>query len=32
MVISPYAFAGDNPANPHVSHDSVEFSSVLQLA
>ncbi len=32
LVISPYAFAGDNPGNPHISHDSVEFSSVLSLA
>jgi phospholipase C len=32
LVISPYAFAGDNPGNPHISHDSVEFSSVLSFA
>lgn len=33
MVISPYAYAGDNSSiNPHVSHDTFEFSSVLKLA
>jgi phospholipase C len=32
LVISPYAHAGDHPGNPHVSHDSFEFSSVLRLA
>ncbi|HYK84419.1 MAG TPA: alkaline phosphatase family protein [Ktedonobacteraceae bacterium] len=32
MVISPYAYASDNASNPHVSHDQVEFSSVLKLA
>ena len=31
LVISPYAHAGDN-SNPHISHDSFEFSSVLKLA
>lgn len=32
LVISPYAYAGDHPSNPHVSHDAFEFSSVLKLA
>ncbi|HZO73307.1 MAG TPA: alkaline phosphatase family protein [Ktedonobacteraceae bacterium] len=32
MVISPYAYANDNPSNPHVSHALLEFSSVLKLA
>ncbi len=32
LAISPYAFAGNNPANPHVSHDVIEFSSVLKFA
>ncbi|GAC1648976.1 MAG: hypothetical protein NVS4B9_40250 [Ktedonobacteraceae bacterium] len=32
MIISPYAYAGDNPTNPHVTHDVFEFSSVLKLA
>ena len=32
IVISPYAYAGDNPSNPHVSHDQLELSSVLRFA
>lgn len=32
LVISPYAYASDDPGNVHVSHDQVEFSSVLKLA
>jgi phospholipase C len=32
MVISPYAYAGDNPTNTHISHDPTEFSSVLKFA
>ena len=32
MVISPYAYATDNPSNPHVSHVEAEFASVLKLA
>jgi len=32
LVISPYAYAGDHPNNPHVSHDQLELSSVLRLA
>jgi phospholipase C len=32
LVISPYAYAGDNLANTHISHDQLEFSSVLRLA
>jgi phospholipase C len=29
LVLSPYAWAGDNAAEPHVSHDQLELSSVL---
>ncbi len=32
LVISPYAYAGDNPSNTHISHDQYEFASVLKLA
>lgn len=32
LIISPYAYAAGNPANPHVDHTTLEFSSVLQLA
>jgi phospholipase C len=32
LVISPYAYAGDNPNNTHISHDQFEFASVLKLA
>jgi hypothetical protein len=32
MVISPFAYANDNPSNPHVSHAQVEFASVLRFA
>ncbi len=32
MVISPYAYASDNPSNRHISHVLLEFSSVLRLA
>lgn len=32
IVISPYAHAGDNPADAHISHDQYEFSSVLRFA
>src|SRR5262249_21365941 len=32
LVISPYAYAGDNPSNKHISHDQFEFASVLKLA
>jgi phospholipase C len=32
LVISPYAYASDNSGNVHISHDQVEFSSVLKLA
>ena len=32
LVISPYAYAGDNPSNTHISHDQFEFASVLKLA
>lgn len=32
LVISPYAYAGDNAAEPHVTHDTYELSSVLGLA
>ena len=32
LVISPYAYAGDNSSNTHISHDQFEFASVLKLA
>jgi phospholipase C len=32
LVISPYAYAGDNPSNTHISHDATEFSSILKFA
>jgi phospholipase C len=32
LIISPFAQADDNPAEPHVSHDQYEFASVLRLA
>lgn len=32
LVISPYAYAGDNRHNTHVSHDPLEFASVLRFA
>jgi phospholipase C len=32
LIISPYAYAAGNLANPHVDHTPLEFSSVLQLA
>ena len=32
LVISPYAHAQDNSANPHVTHVQSEFASVLRLA
>jgi phospholipase C len=32
LVISPYAHASDHPNNVHISHDKLEFSSVLKLA
>jgi phospholipase C len=32
MVIAPFAYANDNPSNPHVSHAQVEFASVLRFA
>jgi phospholipase C len=32
IVISPYAYAGDNLSNTHISHDQFEFASVLKLA
>ncbi len=31
LVISPYAWATDNATEPHVSHDQIEFSSVLSF-
>lgn len=31
LVISPYAKATDNSANTHISHDQIEFSSVLKF-
>ena len=32
LIISPYAHADDDPANPNISHDQFEFSSVLRFA
>ena len=32
IVISPYAYATDNPANPHISHAQLGFASVLKFA
>lgn len=32
MIISPFAYAKNNAANPHVGHDEFEFSSVLKFA
>lgn len=32
MVISPYAYVNSNPANPHIDHSQLEFSSVLKFA
>jgi phospholipase C len=32
MVISPYAYAGNNPANPHITHNQFELVSVLKMA
>lgn len=32
LVISPYAYATDNPSNPHVGHTQLGFGSVLRLA
>jgi phospholipase C len=31
ILISPYAYATDNPSDPHVSHIQLEFSSVLKF-
>lgn len=32
LIISPYAYATDNPNNPHLGHIQLEFASVLKLA
>lgn len=32
LIISPYAYATDNPNNPHIGHIQLEFASVLKLA
>jgi len=32
LVISPYAYANNNPGNPHVDHTQLEFSSVVRFA
>lgn len=32
LIISPFANAGDNSANPHISHAQVELTSPLRLA
>lgn len=32
LIISPFAYAANDPANPHIGHDPLEFASVLRLA
>jgi phospholipase C len=32
LIISPFAYASDNPGNPHIGHVALEFSSVLKFA
>jgi phospholipase C len=32
LVISPYAYATDNPGNRHIGHTRLSFASVLKLA
>ena len=32
IIISPYAYAQNNAANPHIGHDHFEFSSVIKFA
>ncbi|HLQ29290.1 MAG TPA: alkaline phosphatase family protein [Ktedonobacteraceae bacterium] len=32
LLISPYAYATDNSANPHISHAQMGFASILKLA
>lgn len=32
LIISPFAYAANNPSNPHIGHDPLEFSSVLRFA
>lgn len=32
LVISPFAYAQDNPGNRHISHTQLSFSSVLKFA
>ena len=32
IIISPYAYAHDNPSNPHIGHVRLDFASVLKLA
>lgn len=32
ILISPYAYAGDDPTNPHISHDQLGLASPLRLA
>lgn len=32
LLISPFAYAKNDAANPHIGHDNLEFSSVLKLA
>jgi phospholipase C len=32
LIISPYAFATDNPGNRHIGHTRLDFASVLKLA
>ncbi len=32
LIISPFAYANNDPQNPHLGHDLLEFSSVLKFA
>ena len=32
IIISPFAYARNNSANPHIGHDNLEFSSVIKFA
>jgi len=32
IIISPFAFANDNPTQPHITHAQYELASVLKLA
>ncbi len=32
LIISPFAYANNDPSNPHIGHDLFDFSSVLKFA